>query len=66
MTDQELVEAAVSASGLSAQAYARRIAKVNPRTVRRWLSGESDIRDRSLKARIVQYVRTHSDALGGA
>ncbi len=63
MTDRELVEAAITASGLSARAYAVRVLKVNERTVRRWLSGESEIRDRSLKARIVAYVRKHSDAL---
>lgn len=63
MTDAELIAAAVDASGLSARAYAVRILKVNERTVRRWLSGESEIRDRSLKARIVAYVRKHSDAL---
>jgi hypothetical protein len=64
MTDAELVAAAVDASGLSARAYATRILRVNERTVRRWLAGESDIRDRSLKARIVAYVRKHSDAFG--
>ncbi len=63
MTDAELVTSAVAASGLSARAYAVRVLKVNERTVRRWLSGESEIRDRSLKARIVAYVRRHSDAL---
>ncbi len=63
MTDAELVTAAVAASGLSARVYAVRILKVNERTVRRWLSGESEIRDRSLKARIVAYVRRNSDAL---
>ena len=63
MTDAELVAAAVAASKLSARAYATRVLRVNERTVRRWLSGESTIRDRSLKARIVAYVRKHSDAL---
>jgi hypothetical protein len=63
LSDAKLVAAAVSASGLSARAYATRVLKVNERTVRRWLSGESEIRDRSLKARIVAYVRRHSDAL---
>lgn len=63
MTDAELIQAAVAASGLSARAYATRVLRVNERTVRRWLAGESTIRDRSLKARIVAYVRKHGTAL---
>ena len=62
MTDAELVAAAVAASGLSARTYATRVLRVNERTVRRWLAGESAIRDRSLKARIVAYVRKHGTA----
>ena len=62
MTDRELIAAAIAASGLSARAYAMRVLRVNERTVRRWLADESTIRDRSLKARIVAYVRKRGTA----
>ena len=38
-----LLREAVRTSGLSAQAYARKILMRNPRTVRRWLAGDSPI-----------------------
>ena len=38
-----LLREAVRTSGLSAQAYARKILIRNPRTVRRWLAGDSPI-----------------------
>lgn len=33
----------IKASGLSARKWAREVAKVDERTVRRWLSGESEM-----------------------
>lgn len=43
VTAQQQLQAAITASGLSAQAYARTILTRDPRTVRRWLSGDSPI-----------------------
>jgi hypothetical protein len=40
MTDPELIQAAVEASGLSARRFAERIVARDERTVRRWLSGD--------------------------
>lgn len=42
-TTQALLRAAIKASGLSATAYARQVLIRNPRTVRRWLAGDSPI-----------------------
>ena len=38
-----LLRAAIKASGLSASAYARDVLVRDPRTVRRWLKGDSPI-----------------------
>ncbi|HAM42009.1 MAG TPA: hypothetical protein DDX89_02285 [Candidatus Omnitrophica bacterium] len=38
-----LLRAAINRTGLSASAYARAVLIRDPRTVRRWLSGESPI-----------------------
>ncbi len=60
MTDAALLAAAVAASGLSARQFAAKVVRVNERTLRRWLAGESEIRDRTQRARIERYVRTHA------
>ena len=39
----ELLRAAITASGLSTSIYARTVLIRDPRTLRRWLSGESPI-----------------------
>lgn len=41
--DMRRLRAAIEASGLSATQYARQILIRNPRTVRRWLAGDSPI-----------------------
>jgi DNA-binding transcriptional regulator YiaG len=51
VTDAELVQAAIAASGLSARRFASEFG-VNERTVRRWLSGESCVRDRYQRERL--------------
>lgn len=43
MTPLDLLRAAITASGLSTSIYARKVLIRDPRTVRRWLSGESPI-----------------------
>lgn len=40
MTDSDLIQAAIAASGLSARRFAERIMARDERTVRRWSSGE--------------------------
>lgn len=51
MSDAELVAAAIRASGLSAERWADREG-VNRRTVFRWLSGASRVRDRQRRAQL--------------
>lgn len=62
-TDAPLVARAVRATTASdrypdgsAREYARRVLRVNERTVRRWLTGESTIRDRSLRTRVERHA----------
>ena len=43
VTDSELIQAAIKASGLSARKYAELVLLRDERTVRRWVSGESPI-----------------------
>jgi hypothetical protein len=43
MSDPELINAAIEASGLSARRFAMRILSRDERTVRRWISGETEI-----------------------
>lgn len=43
MTDRDLLARVIAASGLSAERYARDVLLRNPRTVRRWLAGDSPI-----------------------
>jgi hypothetical protein len=43
MTDRELLEAAIDASGLSARRFAVDVLLRDERTVRRWLAGDSPI-----------------------
>jgi hypothetical protein len=43
MSDPELIQAAVAASGLSARRFAERILSRDERTVRHWSSGMSPI-----------------------
>lgn len=52
LSDPDLVKAAIAASGLSARQFAIQVARVNERTVRRWLNGSSTIRDASQRERI--------------
>lgn len=40
-TPLEILEAAITASGFSARAFARKVLDVDERTVRRWLAGET-------------------------
>jgi len=49
VTDAELIRQAISHSGLSARRWAA-LVRVNERTVRRWLAGDSEIRDAQLRA----------------
>ena len=41
MTDAELIQAAIKASGLSARKYAEMVLLRDERTVRRWVAGKS-------------------------
>jgi len=43
MTDPELVQAAIKASGLSARKFAELVLLRDERTVRRWVAGKSPI-----------------------
>ncbi len=43
MTDRDLLARVITASGLSASAFARDTLIRDPRTVRRWLAGDSPI-----------------------
>ena len=43
MTDPELLDAAIKASGLSARKFAELVLVRDERTIRRWLAGDSPI-----------------------
>lgn len=43
MTDQELIDQAIDASGLSARRFAERVMTRDERTIRRWVSGEQEM-----------------------
>lgn len=51
------LRAAIAASGLSAVIYARTVLIRDPRTVRRWLAGDSPIPES-----VIQYLERHADA----
>jgi hypothetical protein len=57
MSDRELVAAAIRASGLSARRFAVERLRVNERTIKRWLSGESTIRSKITRARVQRLAR---------
>ena len=43
MTDRDRLARVIAASGLSAARYAREVLVREPRTIRRWLAGDSPI-----------------------
>lgn len=43
MTDSDLIQAAIEASGLSARRFAERFLTRDERTIRRWVTSEQDI-----------------------
>ena len=43
MTDRDRLARVIAASGLSAVKYAREVLLRDPRTIRRWLAGDSPI-----------------------
>lgn len=45
MTDQQLITAAIEASGLSARRFATHILTRDERTIRRWIAGDIAIPD---------------------
>ena len=54
MTDRDLLERVIAASGMSARQYAVQILLRDERTVRRWLSGASPI-----PQPVVDFLRLH-------
>lgn len=58
-SDADLIRAAVDASGLSAQRFAQEFMGVDGRSLRRWLAGDSPIRNAKDRAWLVAYVDLH-------
>ena len=62
MSDADLLSAAIEASGLPARRFAVELLGVNERTVRRWLAGDSEIRDEEVRDWLTRYVALHETA----
>ena len=62
---QEHLETLITSSGLTKSAYARDVMRCDPRTLRRWLSGERQMQPRTL-AWIDAQIRSAGPASGDA
>jgi hypothetical protein len=62
MTDAELIQAAIKASGLSARKYSEMVLLRDERTVRRWVAGKSPMPRIVRETLLAQLVKARGNA----